>query len=76
MRHWILRSTGGLVVACGLVGLLFGGAIEEMNVRILNDAKYLASDDLEGRGVGTEGLNTASKYIHDQFAAAGLRPMT
>ncbi len=76
MRHWILRSIGGLVAACGLAGLLSGSAVEEVNVRILNDAKYLASDVLEGRGVGTEGLNTASKYIHDQFAAAGLNVKT
>lgn len=40
--------------------------------RLKNDLKYLADDKLEGRGVGTEGLNLAADYIKDQFQAAGL----
>ncbi len=36
--------------------------------------KYLASDKLEGRGVGTEGDHLASKYMANQFAAYGLKP--
>ena len=36
--------------------------------------KYLASDKLEGRGVGTEGDHLAARYIADQFAADGLKP--
>ena len=32
----------------------------------------LASDELEGRGVGTQGLDQAAQYIAGQFAAAGL----
>lgn len=36
------------------------------------DVKFLASDELEGRGVGTEGLDKAAEYIRDAFAAAGL----
>ncbi len=33
---------------------------------------YLASDELEGRGVGTEGLNRAADYLAQQFAQLGL----
>jgi Zn-dependent M28 family amino/carboxypeptidase len=42
--------------------------------RLRAAVKYLASDKLEGRGVGTEGDRLASKYIADQFAADGLKP--
>ena len=36
---------------------------------------YLASDELEGRGVGTKGLDQAAQYIADQFQRSGLRPL-
>ncbi|MEZ6069777.1 MAG: M20/M25/M40 family metallo-hydrolase [Pirellulales bacterium] len=42
------------------------------NARILDATQYLASDDLEGRGVGTEGLNLAAQYIAARFAELGL----
>jgi Zn-dependent M28 family amino/carboxypeptidase len=44
--------------------------------RILTDLKYLADDKLEGRGVGTDGLNLAADYVKQQFAAAGLNVTT
>ena len=36
---------------------------------------YLASEELEGRGLGTEGKYLAKNYIRNQFEAAGLIPM-
>lgn len=36
---------------------------------------YLASDALEGRGVGTKGLDLAAQYIADQFRRDGLKPL-
>jgi hypothetical protein len=44
----------------------------ETKTRLLDHVKYLASDELEGRGIGTQGLDLAAKYIKEQFAAAGL----
>ena len=44
--------------------------------RLLKDIKYLSSDELEGRGVGTEGLNKAADYIREAFRAAGLKTDT
>ena len=35
---------------------------------------YLASDELEGRGIGTAGLEAAAAYIADQFGDIGLEP--
>jgi hypothetical protein len=66
----------GLFALCTLTAALWGDAVEEAKLRILNDAKFLASDELEGRGVGTEGIVTASHYIRDQFAKAGLNLQT
>jgi hypothetical protein len=40
--------------------------------RLYDAVKYLASDDLEGRGVGTKGLDRAAEFIAEQFAATGL----
>ena len=36
---------------------------------------YLASEELEGRGLGTKGKDLATKYIVDKFQEAGLTPM-
>src|SRR2546423_5954714 len=36
---------------------------------------YLASDQLEGRGLETEGINKAADYIATQFRADGLQPI-
>lgn len=35
---------------------------------------YLASEELEGRGLGTQGKILAKNYIKDQFQNAGLKP--
>ncbi|MCH9792023.1 MAG: M28 family peptidase, partial [Planctomycetes bacterium] len=40
--------------------------------RMLDAIKYLASDELEGRGVTTRGINLAADYIVKEFKAAGL----
>jgi hypothetical protein len=42
--------------------------------RMLKDIEYLASDELEGRGLGTPGLDKAADYIAKQFFDAGLQP--
>ena len=40
----------------------------------MEHVKFLASDDLAGRGNGTPGLERAAQYIADQFRAAGVQP--
>src|SRR5580704_16606373 len=47
-------------------------AHSQAEARLLGDIKYLASDELEGRGIGTAGLNKAAQYIRHEFQAAGL----
>ena len=42
--------------------------------RIGADISYLAADVREGRGVGTDGLDSAASYIAARFEEAGLLP--
>lgn len=41
---------------------------------ILSNIKTLASDEFEGRAPGSKGEELSTKYIADQFRAAGLKP--
>ncbi len=42
--------------------------------KIRAHVKYLSSDELEGRGTGQRGGDTAADYIGKQFASYGLKP--
>jgi Zn-dependent M28 family amino/carboxypeptidase len=42
--------------------------------RIRADVKFLASDLLEGRGVGTRGGQLATEFLATEFALAGAKP--
>ncbi|MDP6924639.1 MAG: M20/M25/M40 family metallo-hydrolase [Candidatus Scalindua sp.] len=42
--------------------------------RMLKDIEYLASDELAGRGLGSEGLDRAAEYIANQLTNAGIKP--
>ncbi len=41
--------------------------------RVAEDIRYLASEELEGRGPGTVGREKAAEYLRDEFARGGLR---
>lgn len=41
--------------------------------RLQKDVTYLSSDELEGRGLQTRGLDLAADYLAEQFRAAGLK---
>ena len=45
----------------------------ESQARIKSSVTYLASDELEGRGVGTDGLNKAADYLASEFKKLGLK---
>jgi hypothetical protein len=42
--------------------------------QMMEHVQYLASDDLKGRGLGSDELDKASRYIAEQFKTAGLTP--
>ncbi len=60
-----------------VLGLAFPAAPQSeplSGARIRAHVRFLASDLLEGRGVGTRGGQLATEYIATQFALAGLQP--
>ena len=42
--------------------------------RVMAHIRYLADDALQGRGVGTAGLDSAASYLARQFRVIGLEP--
>jgi hypothetical protein len=42
--------------------------------RLRRDIQFLASDQCEGRGLNTKGINLAADYIAREFQKAGLKP--
>jgi hypothetical protein len=73
VRHGLGRVVIGLL---GLVALAGGLTRAESGAqaRMKRDVTYLASDELEGRGPGTTGIDKAADYIARQFQLAGLKP--
>lgn len=47
---------------------------KEIMTGLKEDIGYLASDDLEGRAIGTDGEVLAARYIADKFKELGLEP--
>lgn len=43
--------------------------------QMMETIKFLSSDELMGRGLGTPYLDTAAQYIADKFKAYGLKPI-
>jgi hypothetical protein len=71
--NWMLRA--GLMSA-GLFWLQAASA-EDWNVAgeaWWKHVKYLASDQFEGRNVGSPGFDKAAAYVASQFERAGLKP--
>jgi Zn-dependent M28 family amino/carboxypeptidase len=61
------------VVALLVVAPLLHGDDSAL-ARMKKDLYFLASDECEGRGLKTEGINKAAAYVAGQFKAAGLKP--
>ncbi|HLK21592.1 MAG TPA: M28 family peptidase, partial [Bryobacteraceae bacterium] len=57
-----------------LAAVFAGAANDVSGERMREHVKYLSSDKLEGRGVGTRGEKLATEYIAEQFRAAGAKP--
>lgn len=84
-NHWVFNMRGkqrfgaGVLLALGL--LWTGGNGNSLGAEELNESEarlrgwvnHLASDELEGRGVGTAGLDKAADYLAEQFQGMGLK---
>ncbi len=47
---------------------------EEIVSRVRNDIEYFASDELEGRGIQTKGIELAAERILEEYKKFGLKP--
>jgi hypothetical protein len=63
------------LVALAAISLPLSAAAQAGSVdRVRADISYLADDERTGRGVGTEGLDAAARYIAEALEEAGLEP--
>jgi hypothetical protein len=70
-RRWF----GFVILFAVIVVPSFGQTPESQSLaNMKRDLYFLASDDCEGRGPGTKGIDLAADYIAKQFADAGLKP--
>ena len=60
-----------------LLALLFvAGAVGARDEgRLLEHIRYLASDELQGRGNGSPGMEQAARYLAEEFRRIGLEPV-
>jgi len=80
LRRWLCQPT--LLLLCPALVAAAPARAAEANIpdakaceeRLRRDVTYLASDELEGRGPATKGIDKAADYIADQFKKAGLKP--
>src|SRR5262245_49766446 len=63
-----------LILAAIVLGLASALHADEALDRIHKDVFYLTSDECEGRGLKTDGINKAADYIARSFKSAGLKP--
>jgi Zn-dependent M28 family amino/carboxypeptidase len=69
---WIAVAV--IVLATGVVWAAKARTPKVDAERIRTHVKYLASDELEGRGTGQEGGERAAAYIAQEFSSYGLLP--
>jgi Zn-dependent M28 family amino/carboxypeptidase len=72
--RWIMIVSGAAVLAAGACQ---GSSkrVEPITVdELAAHIRYLASDQLEGRAVGTTGIELAAQYHEDYFRTMGLTP--
>jgi hypothetical protein len=71
----IRRAFVGVFFALALIlPTVLGQDANPAVARLKKDIFYLASDECEGRGPGTKGIELAADYIAKNFADAGLNP--
>ncbi len=61
-----------VVVAITATGHSLAEEAATVESRLSATTRYLASDALGGRGIGTDEIDAAAQYLRDEFAAMGL----
>jgi hypothetical protein len=74
MKRWQPLRLAALTVLVGasILSSLHAGD-DPVEARMRRDTTLLASDECEGRGVGTRGINLAADAIAEEFRKAGLK---
>lgn len=70
----LLPKTSITLLAGLLPVLAFSQSPEASPQKYVEDVKYLAAPELQGRGAGTQGIQRASQYIGDRFKSLKLQP--
>lgn len=74
MRIWKKSIGIGVLLVLVGMGVMVAQSNQIAGSRIKAHVRFLSSDLLEGRGVGTRGGQLTEEYIAAQLAAAGARP--
>src|SRR3954471_18018577 len=69
-----VRNLMAVALASACAAQLFADPAHVDPHAYLDHIKYLASDELEGRGDGAPGLEKAAEYIEKSFRSSGLEP--
>ena len=71
-----MRKSLSFVVVSGLFlfSLMARADDQAIEERMRRDITFLASDECEGRGPGTAGIDKAADYIAAEFRKSGLKP--
>lgn len=74
LRLWGRKAAGvALVLGASCTPQLWADEAADSEGRLRTWVGHLASDELEGRGVGTAGLDKAADYLAEQFQSMGLK---
>jgi hypothetical protein len=73
LHDWTLRMFAIALATHSLSLLATEITRSETRSRIADVVRHLASDEMEGRGIGTEGIDRAAEYIAREFATIGLQ---
>ena len=78
-QPWLLGKLRPVFLVLALLGSTFVTAQQSQPTQFsaqefLEPIKYLASDQLQGRGDGTPQLDEAAKYLAEHFRKFGLKP--
>ena len=72
---WILclmLMTGMLLLSVPTLAVWADDSIEARQARLAESVKYLSSDDLQGRGLDTAGIQQAAEFVATEFSNLGL----
>src|SRR5262249_17426157 len=70
-RRW---QAGVLLAVLAVAGARATAQDDPVVARMRKDITYLASEECEGRGVFTKGIEKAADYIANSFKQSGLKP--